>query len=544
MASRWISALPAALLALLALPMCAEELADFSTPVFGAGGAGAAMGRGATGAYYNPANAALRPWEADILSVEFYLPTSVSASLQGSSYRLMFDTVELANDLSDRFGDGAFDVNGGLDTDDIQLAFRVFERLDELGSLRGDGMYVSSAIGLAARFRPRLLPRDGISISVGGFGIAAASPVVDLNSLRGYRLVEESGILWEQMVDQAIANSGQSSPTPSTSGGQNFSNELQAGGYSQSVADALAAFAEDSGVNFDGSAAGILQDFLLNTLNGDGTSLESGANPLEGNNSGFLIRGMVWYEIAGSYGGALPLMGATDWLSWGATLRLIQAYAFSELLRVQDMDKNGIEDTLTRLGRKISDAYRLQGDAARFNVGIDLGVTLTPPVGPLNGLAVSLSARNVNAPEFRWEPTTPGEPSLVRFDPQLTLGASYTLFHQAGMPLTFAVQGDLNRIKSYIMPRYHQQFVRVGAAFEPNFGPIGFGARIGAFTNVGDANEAVALTAGLGFSAYFFHLDLGGHIAFETRDFGTTDDNEPIPQRAGLSAQLSFRFAF
>src|SRR5690606_20397911 len=120
------------------------------------------------------------------------------------------------------------------------------------------------------------------------------------------------------------------------------------------------AWAEDAGVSFGGEAANILLDFLINTYDGTGESLESGANPLAGNNSGFLIRGLAWYELGLSYGAGVPVMGMSDWLTFGVTLKFMQAYAYSELLRVEDMTSNGIEDTLSRLGEKISDAYSLE----------------------------------------------------------------------------------------------------------------------------------------------------------------------------------------
>ncbi len=535
----------AGVLVLLATPASAEEWVDFSTPTVGRAGIGAAA-RGATGAYYNPANAARRPWEPAIFHMEFDIPTTVAASLQGQSYQLMFDTVDLANELFDRFDAGAFESGGGVDDDDMRFALRVFERLDNLKSLNGDGLYVTSSTGLAARFGSVGLPRDGFSIYLGGFGIAATSPVVDLQSLRGYRLADEAGAQWEALVNEAIINSGGNNPTPSSQGGQQFSADLQAAGYGSGTADALAAWAEDTGLNFNGEAAGILLDFLTNQYNGTGQSLESGANPLEGNQSGFLIRGLAWYEFGISYGAGLPILGASDWLAWGATLKFMQAYTYSELLRVEDMTSNGIADSMERLGRKVSDAYGLKSDAARFNVGLDLGLVFTPQIGPLSTLAISLTARNINAPEFRWKPSSRqfGEPTLVRFDPQFRLGASYTLFHQMNLPLTFALEMDLNKIGSDILPNYHHQFFRMAAAFEPQFGGFGFGLRLGGFKNIADANETFTLSAGLGLRFFFFHLDLGGHVSFEQRDFGTSVDFEPVPQRFGVSVQLGFHFEF
>ncbi len=533
-------------LMLLAAPLCAEEWLDFSTPAVGRGGTGMAT-RSATGAYYNPANAARRPWEDSILKLEFDLPVTVTAGLHGQSYRLMFDTVDLANELFDRFESGAFDSGGGVDSDDMLFALRVFERLDNLTSLNGDGLYVTSSIGLGVNFAGGIgLPRDGFSAYLGGFGIAAASPVVDLQSLRGYRLADEAGAQWEALVNEAIINSGGTAPTPESAAAQQFSADLQAGGYSPATADALAAWAEDANVSFGGEAADILLDFLINTYDGNGESLESGANPLAGNNSGFLIRGLAWYELGLSYGAGVPVMGMSDWLTFGVTLKFMQAYAYSELLRVEDMTSNGIEDTLSRLGEKISDAYSLEADAARFNVGLDIGLVFTPQIGPVNTLAISLTARNINGPEFRWEPSTrtAGEPTLVRFDPQFRLGASYIFFDTLNLPLTVAFELDLNKVSSDIMPRYHHQFFRMGAAWEPQFGGFGFGLRLGGFKNIADANETFTMTAGLGLRAFFFYLDVGGHMSFENREFGTSVDFEPVPQRAGLSVQLGFNFEF
>jgi hypothetical protein len=155
-------------------------------------------------------------------------------------------------------------------------------------------------------------------------------------------------------------------------------------------------------------------------------------------------------------------------------------------------------------------------------------------------------ARNINGPEFRWEPKdrAPGEPTLIRFDPQFRLGASYTFFHQVNLPLIVALEVDLNKVGSDIMPNYHHQFLRGAVAFEPHFGGFGLGLRVGGFKNLADANETFTLTAGLGFQLFFFTLDFGAHVSIENRRFGTTDDYQPIPQRLGASVQLGFHFEF
>ncbi|MCC6463902.1 MAG: hypothetical protein IT463_01025, partial [Planctomycetes bacterium] len=282
--------LNAALLASLlagAASLQAEEWIDFGAPFAGSGGAGAALGRGAGGGYYNPANLSRRPWvDESIFTIEFDIPAGATAGIHGDSFRYIFDTVEKANDLYDRFQDGAFNTaSNSLTFEDIQFAFEVFDALDQLDSLNGDGMYAATAAGLSARLANVILPRDAFGFSMAGFGLGAATAVVDLDSLRGYRLADESGATWEALIGIAVANSGQPAPSPTTPGGIQFSADLQAAGYSAATADTLAAQAEAAGMNFGGEGASILFDFLVNTLNGTGTSLESGANPLEGNQS-------------------------------------------------------------------------------------------------------------------------------------------------------------------------------------------------------------------------------------------------------------------
>jgi len=525
--------------------LSAEEWLDFSSRTQSEGGAGV-LSRGGTSAYYNPANTARRPWEDDgLFHIEFDIPVCFSAAIHGDSFRYIFDTVELANDLFDRFQDGAFDAStASVSFEDFRFAIKVFDALDQLSGLNGEGLYTGTSAGLGVRFSGLLLPRDGFGIYLGGFGIAAFSPVVDLESLRGYRLTDESGAQFEALVAIAIANSGQPGPTPSTPGGQAFSAQLQAGGYSATSADALAAQAEQAGINFGGAGAGILLDFLLNTLNGTGTSLESGANPLEGNNSGFLIRGLSWYEIGFTYSFGLPIMGASDWLTLGATFKLIQAYAFSQLLRVSDMDEDGVQDTIDRLSDDLKDAYSFNADASRFNVGLDLGVILTPQVPGLDTLTIALTARNINGPEFRWDGGYYAAPKLVRFDPQFRLGASYTLFHGLGLPLSFGFEADLNKVSSDVLPNYHTQFVRAGIGFEPDFGIFGFGVRVGMLQNLADADQATTLSAGLGFRIAFFRLDFAGMMAVNTQNFGTSLDFDPLPQRFGGSVQIGIDLQF
>ena len=531
----------------LAASLGAEEWVDFNSRVVGMGSAGAVLGRGASGIRYNPANAAARPWELgeiNLLSFSFEIPAGISASVHGDDFNRMFEVVEAANDIQDRFEDGAFDTPSTATLSDYRDVFGIFNNLDILDSLSGDGLYANSYVGVAARVGNLFLKGDGLGVSFGGFAIGSAAVVVDFDSLRGYRFTDESGAQWDTMVNTAAILSGQPGAAPGTPGGQQFSADLQAAGYPANEADILAATAEDAGVNFGGIGASILFDFLVNTRNGTGQSLESGADPLEGNQSGFVIRGLAFYEVGISYGLPLPIPVVGDWLSVGATIRFIQAYTFSERLTVSEMNKNGIADTLDNLQRQMTDAYSLSADASRFNIGVDLGVTFTPQIPGLDTLAITAVGRNLNGPEFRWEPEYGEEPKLIRFDPQFVLGASYTVLEGINLPLTFAVEGELNRISSDILPRYHSQFIRAAVGWEPQFGPFGFGLRVGGMKNLADADQAVALTAGTGLRLFFFHLDTAVQLGLNNQDFGTDEDSRSIPQRIGFSVQLGINIQF
>lgn len=524
-----------------ASPLAAEEWIDFNARDAGCAGMGGAYGRDGTGAYYNPANTSRRPWEGDSFpKFEIDLPFGVTGGLHGRSFNNIFQAIDLANELHDRFQAGDFNVaSSSLTTEDIGFAMGVIDALDGLSSLNGEGVYITTAAGLAARFDLPVLPRAGISIFVGAFGIGAVSPIVDLDSLRGYRLTDESGAQWDQLINIALANSG-GSGTPQTAGGQGFQADLEAAGYPTAQAAALARMAEDAGVNFGGKGSEILLDFLVNTRNGTGQSLESGANPLEGNKSGFLARGLAWYELGVNFATGLPLPWVSNWLSLGVTVKYMQAYTFNQLLLIEDLDSNGISDTFNALREDVQDAYGLNGEASRSNVGIDLGIVFTPQIKFIDTLALSVSVRNVNGPEFRWKNVYPTEPILIRFDPQIRAGFSYSFFTPY-LPLTLAAEMDINRVSSDILPGYSTQFLRAGVAFDPSWKGLGFTIRAGALKNFADADEKWTLTAATGVSLFFVRFDVGAQMALDTVNLGSQADNQDIPQRASFYFQLTVR---
>ncbi|MCC6572346.1 MAG: conjugal transfer protein TraF [Planctomycetes bacterium] len=528
----------------------AEEWIDFSARDTALGGAGGIFGRGATGSYYNPANVTRRPWEKDTFpKFELDIPFGATASVHGLSYQRVFDAVKLAQELFDEFEDGTFQPgNPNVTTEDFGFAFKVFDSLDGLRSFNGDGIYSGAAAGIAVRVSNLFLKRDGISVRLGAFGLAAATSLVDMDSLRGYRLTNAAGAQFDSIIQQAMTNSG-GNTAPSSAGGQQFSQQLQAAGYPQAIADGLADIAEDSGINFGGAASSVLFDFLVNSRNGTGTSLESGANPLEGNRTGFLLRGAVFYEAAVTYGFGLPVLGLDDWLAFGVTPKLIQCYTFSQALYVEDFQNDeGPQKAIDSLTEQLQDAMTFNGENAQIGFGIDLGIVFTPQLPVLSGLCFALSGRNLNSPEFTFDDKLPGAPKKVRLDAQFRGGVSYTLF-APNFPLTFGVEADLNPVSSDLLPNYHTQFVRFGASFEPNFGLFGLGVRLGALKNVADAEQPITMAAGLGFRIVVVKLDFGAQFSFDQTLFGgentdSEDEGFSLPQRVALYAQLGIAINF
>jgi hypothetical protein len=513
---------------------------DFGAKNVARGGTGSTLGRGATGFYYNPANVGARPWETtDLFNIEFDIPFGIQGSIQGNSFRYIFNTVESANDLFDQFGNGAFDIaNNSLTFNDLSYVFDIFQALDEMDSLNGEGFMLGGNGGLGVRVNNLWLPRDGLGFNFSMHATAGASPVVDLDSLLGFRLADESGAQFDQLINIAILNSGGPAPTPTTAGGIAFSGQLQAAGYPAAQADALAAQAEASGIDFGGAAAGVLFDFLVNTRNGTGQSLESGANPLEGNQSGFLIRGLAFWQMGITYG-----FGISDWISVGATANLYKATTFSELLIIEQMTSNGVRDTMSDVQDKLKRAAVFEGDADRINVGFDLGVVFTPQGIGLDGMTVTLTGKNINGPEFHWDKTYPTEPNLVRFDPLVRVGFAYT-FMREEMPLTFVVEADVNKISSDVLPNYHTQFIRGAISFEPYSSGFGLSASFGLIKNVAYADQSVVLTGGIGFRFAFVTLDTGVQVGLDTREFGPTGDFENIPMWLAGSFMLGIRTSF
>ena len=95
-----------------------------------------------------------------------------------------------------------------------------------------------------------------------------------------------------------------------------------------------------------------------------------------------------------------------------------------------------------------------------------------------------------------------------------------------------------------MLPHYHTQFIRAAVAYEPNFDGFAIGLRLGMLKNIADADQAITMTAGLGFRAYVVSIEFGGQYGLHTQDFGTSTDFEAVPQRFAASVTFGIMFDF
>ncbi|MCF6227642.1 MAG: conjugal transfer protein TraF [Planctomycetes bacterium] len=509
-------------LATLSIPIYAEEWVDFSPREAALGGTSAADERGVSGGWYNPGGASRRPLQKPFAErMEFDIPSGIALSIHGTAYRDIFGVIDSIVALEEAFDAGRFNQGSGTPTfDDLQGAFNILGSMSQLKQKPYEGIYVTASTGFGVQFREVFLYRDVLSFRGTAWTASSLTTGIDLDSINFMRFTDESGAAWQAMVDSAItANGGPLMPT--TPEGQALAARLITMGYTADEANTLATMGERSGVDLSGEGGAALESVLSNTLTGFGQSLESQENMLDGNESAILMRSLVFHEFSAGYSA-----GIGDYLSLGGTIKYMRASWLTEAILLSEIDDAGT--ILDRTANRIEEAITLRNEDSKANIGIDLGLTVTP----WSTLAISVSARNVNMPEFEFASDT------IKLVSQVRAAASYTLFDKV-LPLTFAVDMDLNRVESIVMPEYHTQFLRASVGFEPQWGIFGFGVRLGTFKNIGDANESWTGTAGFGLRLWAIRLDFGAQAAFEMVNFSVGGNEISLPQRLGAFMQVT-----
>ena len=157
----------------------------------------------------------------------------------------------------------------------------------------------------------------------------------------------------------------------------------------------------------------------------------------------------------------------------------------------------GLTDRTDDALNDVMDTLKGSGATRDSNVGLDLGVVYSPI--DFSGLSVALSAKNLNAPKFKFK-----ENGELKIKPQARLGAAWEL----GEWVTIA--GDIDLTSNELVSAsdaakvQKSQKMGLGAAFDMMF----FGARAGVAKDLKQDNGAI-LSLGLGFG----FLDLGAAVA-------------------------------
>ena len=203
----------------------------------------------------------------------------------------------------------------------------------------------------------------------------------------------------------------------------------------------------------------------------------------------FNMRRVDVMEIPVSY--ALSSETPIGQVSVGAALKFMNVASKLSNRTLQITDNkddiiNDVKDTLTG-----------SGATRDTNVGLDLGVVYSPI--DFSGLSVALSAKNINAPKFKFK-----ENGELKIKPQARLGAAWEL----GEWVTIA--GDIDLTSNELVSAsdaakvQKSQKMGLGAAFDMMF----FGVRAGVAKDLKQDNGAI-LSLGLGFG----FLDLGAAVA-------------------------------
>lgn len=228
------------------------------------------------------------------------------------------------------------------------------------------------------------------------------------------------------------------------------------------------------------------------TANFTGHIPDSVTSIIESGGTGYVtfnMRRVDVMEIPVSY--ALSSETPVGQVSVGVALKFMNAASKLSNRTLQITDNK--DDIIT----DVKDTLTGSGATRDSNVGLDLGVVYSPV--DFSGLSVALSAKNLNAPKFKFK-----ENGELKIKPQARLGAAWEL----GEWVTIAGDIDLTSNElvsaSDVAKVQKSQKMGLGAAFDMMF----FGARAGVAKDLKQDNGAI-LSLGLGFG----FLDIGAAVA-------------------------------
>lgn len=500
---------------LLASPCFATEWFDISPKP--------AWRTGPIQTYQNPALGSEYPWEHtdDLVSVSFEVAFSATAGMSGNKYSKLLAFAHRSNSAINKFSNLALPTTPlDITKTYTPVIFLINDYFGLESPSKGDGFQLSMAASAGYSVQNLFQERDALSFRFTKSTFQGWSYVLDKHLNQDLRLMDVSPGQWLYNLQWARSQW----PTgynisPLSPAGFRFANELTDAGYGLEDAAFIAYLLEGSGLDFNSESADTFLSWLTNSLNGEGETLSDG-DVLKGNKSGLRssILSLMEYGVTYSFGiNDGPL---ADLFTFGVTAKYMAASRRNSF----DLGSIGSQPSLNPLAF-LPDS--------RSGFGLDLGVIFTPL--PEYSMALSLSARNINVPTFKWENET------IKLDPQIRAGFSAAPFSNV-VPITVGFDLDLNRVESYVIPGYYTQQFRLQLEIDPKLNPANFYLRFGMVQNVGDAGEPVRGQAGFGLKLWWFTLDVMGDSSFDDIARSAEILNGAIlPTRFGFSAQFGFK---
>lgn len=247
----------------------------------------------------------------------------------------------------------------------------------------------------------------------------------------------------------------------------------------------------------------------------------------------FVRRDQEYYENY-SLEQAVETQSTTVMLSGVAYMEIPFAYAYRFKTGIGDLSVGGAFKIMSGNTYKLNKPVDTEsGDISddiedyeekNTTFGVDAGLLLNP-LG-MDNLSLGLVAKNLNTPEFDFIDGT-----TLEFDPKVRAGMAYSFLLDR---LVFAMDVDLTTNDSLISG-YKERYVGGGVDFRP---VSWFSLRGGLMKNMEDSNEGTVLTAGLGFGAKWFQIDIAGQYATEKGYY----DGEEFPRYGRIQASIVSRW--
>jgi len=458
---------------------------------------------------------------SDDFKLEFEIKYSFSGSSHSSSYKNVFETTGLLNGLQDRFGSrGSFWSMSSISISDMDHTLKLIKSLDDLRSGPDEGVVTNSRFDFNASYEHLFRPRDKLFMSYSTNAYTHLSAYVDMSSLMGYRLFENiTGTWWLQDINILVSIFGQKAPPQSNQSAWDWIAKLEELGYTSTQAELLAWLGARNGVDFDGFSGTLLLDFLKNSLDGTGTSLESGSSLLDSNTSGMRRVSLLIQEAA--FGYSCPI---TNWLTVGGAVKYMQGYLFRSFSSIHDLTTNGFGIVSSALLGDTTSSLDPTSAQVR-NFGLDVAVSLSPT----DGMTFTLSGRNLNAPRFKWK-------NFVAYvDPQATVQFDYI---PKDLPFHLLMSIDLNRTRDLILPNYHNQKLQFKFGVVPEWENGGFSLNVSVTRNIAESNEPFLYGLDVGIRIYAFKMNFGGESSIQSATFPGVS----IPERFNFYIALGLSF--